>query len=164
MADVFIEDALATIIGGLAAVQAIRPDMPIRPFKLAQSDNLNCGPAVIIAPQTEEHANDLSGRGGLVEWIGFIRCVALKFHDCRRLAEAIRSNDTDPGTGLAGFNLVEYGPVIVPLADGTGTAEFEIDVATYDKKDFAFIFQTDGSDAGDYVIDATLTCNYRETK
>jgi hypothetical protein len=155
----YLEDALATLIGGLTAVQAMRPNIPIRPFKLAVSDNLNCGPAVIIAPQGEEHENDLSGRGGAVTWTGFIRCVGEKWHDCRALAEAIRSNNTDPGTGLAGF----AGTVSVPLPDGS-SATFELEIVTYDKKEFSFIFQTDASDEGDYVIDATLTCNYQETK
>lgn len=159
MATVFCEEALATLIRSLSAVQAISTSIPVRTCKLAQTDDLTTLPsAVIVAPMDEEHENDLTGRGGGVTWTGMIQVCAQKFRDARLLMEAIRTNGTNPGTGLAGY----AGSVSVTVGGSTGTFAFQM--ISLDKLQFSVVYREDGSDEAVYLIEAGVSAVYQETK
>lgn len=72
----------------------------IRPGALAQRDAL---PGIVLRVETQERMNDLSGEGGLVDAEVTVLAVSEDAVEAWRLAEAVRTNDTDPGTGLAGY-------------------------------------------------------------
>ncbi|MHC4606714.1 MAG: hypothetical protein ACYTAF_07225, partial [Planctomycetota bacterium] len=83
------------------------------------------------------HLNDLSGKGGLVYSAVTLRCRATTKAVARSLAEAVRTNDTNPGTGLAGrtgaMNGTTYGAVLedeqtsfTPKAEGSNEGWYDI--------------------------------------
>lgn len=117
----------------------------IRPDQLAQSDRL---PAILISVDEEEPQNDLDGHGGLVDATVTISAIDSNATRARQLAEAIRSNNTNPGTGLAGF---------------TGLAgDVHID-AILNRKSSDFLANDDGSEGGVFSIDSIYTVWYSET-
>lgn len=127
----------------LGAVTAITST--IRPDELMQGDRL---PAIIISVDEEEPQNDLDGHGGLVDATVTISAIDSNPTRARLLAEAIRINGTNPGTGLAGFS---------------GTAgSLEID-AILNRKSSGFVPLGDGSEDGYFSVDSIYTVWYSET-
>jgi hypothetical protein len=61
-------------------------------------------PTIVIDMLEETPQNTLDGGDGMVVASVSIRCIAQTKKVARQLAEAVRVNGTDPGTGLAGFN------------------------------------------------------------
>jgi len=61
-------------------------------------------PAVVFEIDAERPQNSLDGRGGLVFADVNVICRAETRAKSRELAEAVRVNGTDPGTGLAGYS------------------------------------------------------------
>ncbi|MDE2426782.1 MAG: hypothetical protein KGO96_12845 [Elusimicrobia bacterium] len=145
MAATYFEQALQNFIVGLAAVQATWPSIPVRVMKLAQDDAL---PAIIVGPHEEMHENDLSGRGGAVEWKGLIRVTSKVFADVRLITEAIRNNGTSPGTGLAGYS---------GTMDGWSVQRVSVEKSTFD-----FIWYEDATDEGDFVMDTEIEVAFAE--
>lgn len=99
-----IETTLVTFLKTLGTVTAIvgsGDDALIRPDRLEESDS---PPAIIIEVDADSPANSLDGKGGLVYSDVNIICRAREKVDARALAEAVRLNGTDPGTGLAGYH------------------------------------------------------------
>lgn len=97
-----IEATLRTFLKTLGTVTAIvgsGGDARIRPARYRESDTL---PAIIIEVDSENPRNSLDGLGGLVYADVNIQCRAFEQEDARALAEAVRVNGTDPGTGMAG--------------------------------------------------------------
>ena len=83
-------------------------------------------PSIVFEFDTEDQENDLGGKGGKV--IGDINviCRADTRAASRDLAEAVRLNGTDPGTGLAGYTsstvnatLLGQQPVATPKSEGS---------------------------------------------
>lgn len=111
----------------------------IRTDHVDQSDEL---PYVIIEVPDAEVFGDLSGEGGLVSAEVVIRCRSASVIEADAIGEAVRTNGTDPGTGLAGYDgpagsgsvqgsqHTGFGTDYVPDDDGEPTGEFE-HYATY---------------------------------
>jgi hypothetical protein len=102
-----IEEALRAFLVTLDAVTALTAvgttgDYRIRPDRLEEDDDER-QEHVIIEVDQERPQNDLSGKGGLVYADVTLRCRGPTKKRARALAEAVRVNGTDPGTGLAGY-------------------------------------------------------------
>ncbi len=82
-------DAVTDLVG-----QTIRPDI------LDRADN---PPAILIQVEDEIIAEDIEGRGGLVTATVTIEVLHYTRLGSRQLEQAIRTNGTDPGTGLQGY-------------------------------------------------------------
>lgn len=95
-------------------------------------------PCIVIDVDQETPANDLSGKGGLVFAAVVVTCRDDDQSDSHALAEAVRLNGTNPGTGLAGYS---------------GTFD-----AILDNGQHAEVPKGDGSTAYwyDHVLDCTL--------
>jgi len=132
------KSAVTDLVGGSTAPR-------IRPDRLHQADTL---PAVIIEVDTSDHCNTLDGLGGLVFSEVNVICRASTRAGSRALAEAVRVNGTDPGTGLAGAS-GSYG--------GTSfDAVLEDEVTSYTPAG-------DGSDQGWYDTNMSFVVSVAET-
>lgn len=123
----------------------------IRPDRLHQDDDkipTDKG-GVIIEVDSETPLNDLAGVGGRVYADVNIKCRSATKAVARALAESIRSNDTDPGTGLAGYN-------------GTPDSD-EIDAVLEDTTP-SFTPAGEGSDQGYYDVDCSYLVTFAEVK
>lgn len=97
---------LVTLLKSLDAVTAIvgaGDAARIRPDGFQKRDGEIGRAAILIEVDRQEHLNDLQGRGGLVVGEVTITCRAATRAASDALAEAVRTNGTDPGTGLAGY-------------------------------------------------------------
>jgi len=128
-------DAVTALVGGATAPR-------IRPDRLDESDTL---PAIIIEVDDEEQLNDLSGTGGLVRAPVNLVCRAATKAAARLLARAVRTNNTDPGTGLAGYSgaageqtihavLDDETPSYTPAGDGRDDGHYDVNL------DFTIMF------------------------
>lgn len=108
----------------------------IRPDVLAQGDD-ETKPAIIIEVDSERPTNTLRGTGGRIYADVTLRCRAREKEDARALAEAVRVNGANPGTGMAGMTQTINGTVYdavledkqtskTPVAEGSD--EFYYDV------------------------------------
>lgn len=132
-----IEETLVAFLKTLDAVTAIvgtGDDAKIRPDRLEEFDDR---PAIKMEIDDEDPQNDLIGIGGLVYADVSIFSSARTKTAARALAEAIRINGTDPGTGLAGVKTtvggVKFDAVLestqmdyMPLADGSARGNWSI--------------------------------------
>lgn len=113
----------------------------IRP-RLPQNLTIPAGGVIAIElDSTDQRTNDLQGRGGLPYFNFNILVRAPEGEDARALAEAIRVNGTDPGTGLAGYSdtpidvlidctlLGSTGPTEVPRVDGSDRTHWDINMS-----------------------------------
>jgi hypothetical protein len=144
-----IEESLATYLLTLSALTGISGigtgnSAPIRPDRLAEEDG-DIG--VIIEVDNENKLNDLTGRGGRVMANVNLVCRAPTKKVSRQIAEAIRLNDTDPGTGLAGFGGTVGGLTFDAWLEDTVTS---------------FIKDDDGSDQGFYDTNCSYMVTYAE--
>lgn len=87
----------------------------IRPDKFHEEDGTL--PAILIEVDNESPQNDLTGRGGLRLGDVTITCRAATRQGARALAEAIRVNGTNPGTGLAGYAGASFDAVLDGIAE-----------------------------------------------
>ncbi len=95
---------------------------------------------IIVELDSTDHKNDLLGQGGLEYHDINILARAPTASAASVLAEAIRVNGTDPGTGLAGFSdtplttLVDAtlidttGPIVAVRDDGSTLPYFDINM------------------------------------
>ena len=74
----------------------------IRPYRLHESDD-RTEEHIVIEVDSEDRENDLTGKAGLVLASVNISCRAMTRTLANALAEAVRVNGTNPGTGLAGY-------------------------------------------------------------
>jgi hypothetical protein len=150
-----IEQALCTLLKTFGAVTAIvgtGADARIRPFRLDQGDiddNGGVRDSIVIRPVHEDHLNDLSGVGGLVKSRIQVIAISEVPINARTLAEAVRVNGTDPGTGLAGY-------------DGAPDS-VTIQSAMLDAKDFAEAPYDDDSDRSFFAVISNYIVEYNET-
>lgn len=138
-----IEEAIRAHLLTLTAVTAITST--IRPGELQQSDAL---PAITIGVKSKKSFTDLSGKGGLVSAILMVSSISSRESGATGLAEAIRVNGTDPGTGLAGFR---------------GTAGSLQIHATLTEDAVNYYAYEDGKDAGFFACEAIYDVMYSET-
>lgn len=134
--------AVTALVGSGAAAR-------IRPYKLWQKDDVSGDGALIVRVNREEPQNDLTYRGGLVRGDVSIVACAETIEAARALAAAVRSNNTDAGTGLAGSDW--------ELADVT----VQSCLHTFNEPDF--IPYSDDSDEGYFVVDSHYELMYEET-
>jgi hypothetical protein len=134
-------------LGTVTALVGTGNSARIRPDRLQQGDD-PLQPAIIVEVDDEQHKNDLDGKGGLVYSTVTLRCRARTKAVARSLAEAIRVNGTDPGTGLAGrtglMNGTSYGAVL-------------------EDEQTSFTAQAEGSDEGWYDVFCNYILSHAET-
>lgn len=99
-----IETDLRTVLLTYTALTAlvgtrIYPD--VLPQQSDDEDQSETLPAVVIDVMNETPQNSLDGGDGMVVANIGVRCFALKKSVARQVAEAVRVNGTQPGTGLA---------------------------------------------------------------
>jgi len=143
-----IEESLRTYLLTLSAVTDLvgtGDTARIRPDRLHEDDAL---PGIIIEVDNERPQNDLSGVGGLVYADVNIKCRAATKSGSRSLAEAIRTNNTNPGTGLAGYR---------------GTAGSQTIGAVLDGMQTSYMPAGDESDEGYYDTDCSYIIGFAET-
>ena len=151
-----IEQALCTLLKTFDAVTAIvgtGANARIRPFRLDQGDiddNGGVRDAIVIRPAREEHLNDLQGRGGLVRARMQIIAISEIPLSARALAEAIRTNGQDPGTGLAGHE---------GTYDGVEIQSAMLDSADFDEAEYG-----DDSDRSFFAVISNYIVEYTETR
>lgn len=98
-----IEDDLITALKSMAAVTAI---VGSGAAARIYADHFPQGidlPAILLEVDTPNHSNTLDGRGGLVFANLTLTCRATTKRGSRGLAEAVRVNGEEPGSGLAGY-------------------------------------------------------------
>lgn len=120
---------LLTLLKTLPAVTAIvgtGSNARIRCEGFQLRDGASGRAAILIEVDRQMHLNDLQGRGGLVVGEITITCRAATRAESDALAEAVRSNGTNPGTGLAGYASAALDLVVddnvhswVPKGDGS---------------------------------------------
>ena len=101
-----IEADLRTALLGMSAVTALvgtSYSARIRPYRLQQDDSA-ASEHIVIETDTVDHLNTLDGLGGRIYADVTLRCVAPTLARANALAEAVRTNGTNPGTGLAGYS------------------------------------------------------------
>jgi len=136
---VAIEADLRTVLLTYSALTAlvgtrIHPD--VLPQQSDEEDNSETLPAVVIDVMDETPQNTLDGGDGMVVANVGVRCFALTKALARQVAEAIRVNGTDPGTGLAahtgyadgGFDGIHIRTEfdVHPLDDGQDRVFYEV--------------------------------------
>lgn len=108
---------------------------------LSQKRTIPAKGVIVVELDTTEHMNDLLGQGGLEYHDVNILVRAPEIAEANALAEAIRVNGTDPGTGLAGYSdtpidvLIDatlvstIGPTPVTREDGSANAYWDVNMA-----------------------------------
>jgi hypothetical protein len=119
----------------------------IRPDKLDQADDDSLQ-AIIVEVDSEEPALGLDGKGGRVYADVTLRCRARQKSQARAVADAVRTNGTDPGTGLAGYNGTVNGHTLDAWLEDTQTS---------------FTPADDGSDEGFYDVFCSYRLTFEET-
>lgn len=117
----------------------------IRPDAFDESDDY---PAIVIQVDNEAGENDLEGQAGLHFAKVMIICRAEEKQDSRRLAEAVRTNRTDPGTGLAGYS---------------GLAGTNYIGAVHEDTTTSIAFADDGSDKKYYDTNCDYTISFQKS-
>lgn len=105
MEDIFLP-SIVTFLKTLSAVTAkvgSGPSAIIRPGQLDESDDLEETAGIVLNIDRLERENDLQGKAGLVTIDLEILCLSPLVTKTWELVKAVRINDTDPGTGLAGY-------------------------------------------------------------
>lgn len=100
--DIF--DELVTVLRTFSAVTAVvgtGTAARIRPARFRRVETL---PAIAIEILSNDPQNTLDGKGGLNFATVAITCRAVEPDDAMSLAQKIRTNSTNPGTGLAGYS------------------------------------------------------------
>ncbi|MCA8984516.1 MAG: hypothetical protein KDA76_12185 [Planctomycetaceae bacterium] len=117
----------------------------IRPEVLDRSDN---PPALLVQVDDEILSDDLEGRGGLVTATVVIEALHYTRLGSRQLELAIRTNGTDPGTGLQGYRGL--------------VGQFDIRGCTLARRKPFFVERETDEDRDWYGIACHYTIEYRE--
>lgn len=144
MAEGYIEESLRKQLLTKSAVTALVVDR-IRPYKPGQLDIL---PFIIIRSNREENQNSLDYKGGLVQGDVSVVACAETIEGARALATAVRTNNTDPGTGLAG--------------DEWTLSDVTVQACLLLFTEMDFIPFEEGGDEGYYVADAHYKIDFEE--
>lgn len=142
-----IEDAIVAKLLTLTAVTAITTT--IRPDQLAQTDNPKTTPGIIVSVDEETFDDqNIGGTADVVTAMVAISAISASKTRARLLAEAIRSNGTNPGTGLQGCRV------------RNGTVDFDM---MLEKRSSGYVPNMDGSDSGLFAVESVFTVKYYET-
>jgi hypothetical protein len=145
-----IEADLRTALLSFSAVTALvgtSYSARIRPYRL-QQDDAGTSEHIIIEVDSVEHLNTLDGLGGRVYADVTLRCIAPTLARANTLAEAVRTNNTNPGTGLAGYS-------------GTVNGH-QFDAVLMDES-VNFVLSDDGRDEGYYSVLAGYNVTIEES-
>jgi len=149
LANPILEQALASLIGTFSAVTALCGSR-IYPDEVPQAAAKTYPQMEIeIEEENYQDSETLDFLGGLVMATVRIRTISNLKSQARALAEALRTNGTDPGTGLAGYD---------------GTVNSMLIKAKLDHKQSGYIPEEDGSDSGRYAVDSTYSITFQESK
>lgn len=94
-----IEAALRAMLSSFTAVTDLVGDR-IRPDIMDIDDDPH---AILVKVESEAIHSDLDGRGGLITASVIVDAIAYTRLESRKLEQLIRTNGTDPGTGLQGY-------------------------------------------------------------
>lgn len=102
-----IEESIRTALLTMTAVNDFNgsgasDEMVIR-FGYLEEDDDTADPHIVLDIDSDTPANDLTGKGGLRFAVLTVTCRARTMALSKALAEAVRVNGTNPGTGLAGY-------------------------------------------------------------
>lgn len=140
-----IRSALLTM-NAVTAIVGTGSSARIRPDRLHEDDDDSLA-WIVIEIDDERRENDLQGQGGLIFASVNILCRAKTKAAARALAEAVRVNGTNPGTGLAGYG---------GGSGATFDSYLESTATSYTPAD-------DGSDQGFYDVNMQFTVIDSET-
>lgn len=143
-----IEETLVAFLKTLSAVTDIvgtGNNARIRPDRLEESDSR---PTIEMEIDDEDPQNSLDGLGGLVYADVSIFSSARSKEAARALAEAIRLNGTDSGTGLAGVKTT------------VGGVQFD---AVLESTQMDYKSLNDGSSRGNYTVNSLYIVSFMET-
>lgn len=99
MSEPTLEEAVRAMLLSFPAVTAL-VEQRVRPDVFDRSDR---PPALLVQVDDELIADDIEGRGGLVTATVVIEALDYTRLGSRLLEQAIRTNGTNPGTGLQGY-------------------------------------------------------------
>lgn len=145
-----IEADLRTLLLTFDAVTALTgtgSSARIRPYHIHTDDDITAE-HITIDVDTIRHLNDIDGTSQRIYADVTLRCCAATRTKANALAEAVRVNGTDPGTGLAGY---------------TGTVNGHVFDAVLEDETTAWEPYSDGSDRGHHVVYQTYTVTMAET-
>lgn len=145
-----IEADLRTVLLTFSSVTALvgtSYSARIRPYRL-QQDDAGTSEHIIIETDNVDHLNTLDGLGGRIYADVTLRCIGPTLARANALAEAVRTNGTNPGTGLAGY---------------TGTVNGHTFDAFLESESVNFVPSDDGRDEGHYSVLAAYTVTVEET-
>lgn len=139
-----LEQAMRQMLLSLSAVtnqvgQTIRPDL------LDRGDDV---PAILIQIEDESLHDDLDGRGGLVTATVIVEVLHTTRMGSRQLEQAVRTNNTDPGTGLQGYR-GQVGTFFIDCASLTRRRPFIVERETDEDRNW-------------YGIACSYAVDYRE--
>jgi len=121
---VSLESDLRSVLAGLSAVTALVGSGDAARIRWDEIDEDDDLPAICCQIDSDDQANDLGGRAGFAAASVTILCRAETRVGSRALAEAVRLNGTDPGTGLAGYAGTEFDAVLESMATVFDTRGF----------------------------------------
>lgn len=119
----------------------------IRPYRLQQDDD-ETSEHIVIEVDNVDHLNTLDGLGGRVYADVTLRCIAPTLTRANALAEAVRVNGTNPGTGMAGY---------------TGTVNGHTFDSVLENETANFVPSDDARDEGYYSVLCSYTVTVAET-
>lgn len=139
-----LEQAIRQMLLSFSAVTA-HTEQRIRPEFLDRDDEL---PAILFGVEEETLHDDIEGRGGLITARVLIEVIDYTRLASRALEQAVRTNNTDPGTGLQGYR-GQVGP-------------FLIDGATLARRKPFFVERETDEDRNWFGIGCSYDIDYRE--
>lgn len=143
---VMVEDALRAYLLTLGAVTSLTTT--IRPDELMQGDVTPGTSAIVIEISEVAPAGLLSARTTLVFATITVHAIAEKKTAARALGEAIKTNLTNPGTGLDFCHVI------------TGLLPFD---ATWERSDVGYYPRSDGTETGLFSEAAVYSVSYFQT-
>lgn len=141
-----IEEAIRAKLLTMSAVTAITST--IRADELMQSDVKPGEAAILISVDNIHYENTLDGKCNMAEARITVSSVSGKRSQARALGEAIRTNGTNPGTGLAGCTVT------------TGDLPFQLMLMD---DSIGYVANGDGSDSGLHSMDSEYFATFNET-
>ena len=144
-----IEEAIRTRLLAQNAVSALTTTIRVDQLDQKDRPDVPATPAILLSIDEETFDDqNISGTTDLVTATVTISAISCSKTLARSLAEAIRSNGTNPGTGLQGCKI------------RTGGMDYDM---MLEKRVSGYIANQDGSDSGLYSVDSMFTVKYYQT-
>lgn len=140
-----IERAVRDYLLTLDAVTEKVTAAAIKPDELLQTDPLV---SISIEVIEKNYDNDLSGTASLAGAIVVVTSSSTDKAEAQRIADAIQTNDTDPGTGMAGCTVT------------TGFLPFQ---AMLIKQTFDRLLMPTGGNVSRRIVDSQYTLTFNQT-